>query len=591
MKPAARTLLIALTIASATTALYAWRLGDAPIYLSPDEAIISVDAHSLASTGRDVHGRFLPLYFQIQLPGETRMGWFTPVIFYLSALVLQVLPLSEAAMRLPTMVVGVVDVVLLYFIGRRLFQRESSAIVAAMLLALTPAHFILSRYALDYLYPLPFMLGWLLCLLAFLDSKRPALLFAGTLLLGFGVFSYIAAVVMMPLYFLFTCAAVWPEPRRRQWLAVAAAGFGLPLLMLIAWLFAHPTAFADTAARYDLYDTKHLNALQGLRAFLSYPNLDRLAGLYWSFFNPSFLFFSGDRQMMFSTRLIGVFTFPIALLLPIGMYHVLNRPWNAGSLLVFAGFVTAPLAALLGGEDAAITRAVSLLPFTVLLATFGIEWLWSVRIGGRPRAVLAPAGAMALAVAVPYGGWMAVTHGRVGSATVTLTVFAVGMLVTAAIADRLPLSRLAAIGLLALVPLHFAFFYVDYFTGYRLRSSPWLGGNVRGALESLIEMEQQEHSPRIYFSILASTSGLMDIRNRWMGSYWQFYLIKHRREDLLARSGPFDAARVRDVPPGSLILANVGEVNMDSLVKTGELKRARLVPEVSGPEFFAILQR
>src|SRR2546427_8967837 len=116
----------ALAIAVATAALYAWRLQDAPIYLSPDEAIISVDAYSIASTGRDVHGRFLPLFFQIQLPGETRMGWFTPAIFYLSALFLKVLPLSEATIRLPAVLVGVVDVGLIYFIGRGAFTPATS---------------------------------------------------------------------------------------------------------------------------------------------------------------------------------------------------------------------------------------------------------------------------------------------------------------------------------------------------------------------------------------------------------------------------------------------------------------------------------
>src|SRR5215470_4554557 len=107
MKPAGRVILTAVAIAGTTMAVYAWRLGSAPIYLSPDEAIISVDAHMLATTGHDVHGHFLPLFFQIQLPGESRMGWFTPIIFYLSALVLQVLPLSEGVVRIPSMVVGV----------------------------------------------------------------------------------------------------------------------------------------------------------------------------------------------------------------------------------------------------------------------------------------------------------------------------------------------------------------------------------------------------------------------------------------------------------------------------------------------------
>src|SRR5262245_28484763 len=130
MRPGARTIAIAIGIAVATSVLYGWRLSEAPIYISPDEAIISVDAYTLASTGRDVHGRFLPLYFQIQLPGETRMGWFTPVIFYLMVLFLKLLPLSEATIRMPSVLVGVADVVLMYFIGRRLFQREWLAILA-----------------------------------------------------------------------------------------------------------------------------------------------------------------------------------------------------------------------------------------------------------------------------------------------------------------------------------------------------------------------------------------------------------------------------------------------------------------------------
>src|SRR2546422_8130540 len=128
-----------LAIAVATAAVYAWRLQDAPIYLSPDEAIISVDTYSIASTARDVHGRFLPLIFQIQLPGETRMGWFRTAIFYLSALFLKVLPLSEATIRLPAGLVRVVGLVLMYFIGRRLFQPESSAVLASPPLPLNPA--------------------------------------------------------------------------------------------------------------------------------------------------------------------------------------------------------------------------------------------------------------------------------------------------------------------------------------------------------------------------------------------------------------------------------------------------------------------
>jgi len=55
--------------------------------------------------------------------------------------------------------------------------------------------------------------------------------------------------------------------------------------------------------------------------------------------------------------------------------------------------------------------------------------------------------------------------------------------------------------------------------------------------------------------------------------------------------GALDLARVGAMPSGSLVLANVGEVNTESLVRAGELQQLRLVPEVSGPPLFAILKR
>jgi hypothetical protein len=53
------------------------------------------------------------------------------------------------AHRLPSALVGLTDIVLMYFVARWMFKREALAFVAAGMLALTPAHFMLSRYAAD----------------------------------------------------------------------------------------------------------------------------------------------------------------------------------------------------------------------------------------------------------------------------------------------------------------------------------------------------------------------------------------------------------------------------------------------------------
>ena len=543
VKVTAGTLTMVLLLAVGGLLLYAHRLGDAPMYLSPDEVIIAVDAHSIAATAHDVEGKFLPLYFNIQMPGESRRGWFTPMIFYFSALFYKLFPLTERTVRLPTAVLGVTNIVLMFFLARKLFKDEWLALLAAVLLAMMPAHFILSRLGLDYLYPLPFILGWLLCLASYLETERPLSLFTGTLLLGVGFYSYIASVIMMPFYLLLTFGILFYKRKPAAMYGVAAAGLALPLLLLVFWILRHPTAIAETAQRYELYDAQHLNALQGMRSFFSYAKIEQLASLYWGFFGPSFLFFSGDQQMTFSTRQVGVFLFPMALLLPFGIYRtVVERP-SPINLLILVGFLSGPLAALLGSEEAAgasCQRAVEMLPFALVL----LAALWA--LASSPARLQVALGAAA---------------------------------------------KLVAVGLLALMPLQFAMFQRDYFGEYRLRAAPWFGGNLRGALEEIIAMDRRDNVPRIYFSTLKATNGLLDTRNRWMAAYWRFYLIKQHREDLLGKTARFDAQALDTVPARSLVLANVGDVTADGLVKSGALKTVTLIDEIDRDPFFAILQR
>jgi len=581
---------IALVLLAAAAVLYARHLGDAPVYMSPDEAIISVDAHSIATTGRDVHGAAMPLYFKIQMRGEERSGWFMPVIFYAIAAVLKVMPLSETSARLPSVIVGLVDIVLLFFIVRRMFKRESLALVAAAMLALTPAHFILSRYALDYLYPVPFLLGWLLCVLSYLEHGRSRTLFAATFLLGVGFYSYISAVLLTPVYLLFTAGLLFHARKPAREYATAALGFALPLTLFVAWYIAHPSAFADTASRYDLYDTAQMDALQGLRSFLSYNSLESRAAIYWSFLNPSFLFFTGDLQMPFSTRAVGVFLMPMAVLLVVGIGFSIRRPTPA-SVIAVLGFFTAPLAAVLVPENSEIIRAAAMLPFGVLLATLGIEALWQWPFWARARVLVMPLGVMVLVAATAYGLRTLVRQGHLTSSTGPLMLAGIVLCTIAFASDAISFTKLLAVLLLLAMPPQFSRFSRDYFGDYRRRSSTWLGGNTRGALVDLMDRQRRVHAPYIYFAQLRSTSGQIDTRNRWMENYWTFYLTKHGRRDLLERSRRLDPARVGTMPSRSLVLANIGDPVADALVRSGELKRVNTIADEDGTRFYTILER
>src|SRR6266540_1860024 len=122
-------MLIPALLAIATAAIYVPRLQDAPLYVAHDEIVYSLNAHALASTGRDLSGRFMPMY--IEYPAKFgRPTWDQPMLIYAIAATLKFLPFSEFAIRLPMVLAAIVDVLLIYFVGKVLFESERFAVAA-----------------------------------------------------------------------------------------------------------------------------------------------------------------------------------------------------------------------------------------------------------------------------------------------------------------------------------------------------------------------------------------------------------------------------------------------------------------------------
>jgi 4-amino-4-deoxy-L-arabinose transferase-like glycosyltransferase len=287
VKTERRVLIVAiLLLALVVIALDGYSLGRVPVSVTQDEVLLGLNAHAIATSGRGVTGEFLPLYFPMYGALATNI-WAQPILIYLTAVFLKVLPFSEWAIRSPTVLIGAIDAVLMFLIARQMFKHSGWAFIAAGLFVLTPANFIHSRLAMDYIYPLPFLLGWLFAMTLLAERPRLWLAFGGAVLLGLGFYSYIAAIVMMPLYFVIACLLVLKTSARPLKLFVAlAVGFLLPLLPAAWRLFHHPAALSSTATRYEL---------SGAAWMHFYFITDRVS-LYWYFFNPSYLFLTGGLK-------------------------------------------------------------------------------------------------------------------------------------------------------------------------------------------------------------------------------------------------------------------------------------------------------
>jgi dolichyl-phosphate-mannose-protein mannosyltransferase len=440
--PGSRSWTVVALLAGLVLALYASFLSYAPPGLHQDEVFFGLHAQAIATSGRDLDGRLLPLYFLIRLNGLDL--WFHPFLVYVTAPWLMVLPLSTTALRLPTALAASLDVVFVCVLARRMCGRTSIAIVAGALLALTPAHFMMGRLASNHLYLATFILGWLVCMLP-AGELRPWRLFAAGVILGVGIYSYLGALLMMPvcLALTFAALAVYHRDRAMAGSAAAAIAFAALVVPLAVWLTRHPTAFGTLAGRYEVYQPDRTTAVEGIVALGRWSSVVQRAGVYLDYFHPRFLLVRGDVSPVHSTSKAGVFLIPTFVLALAGVYHVLRmRPIPKGWALVLALLLFAPLPGAFVAEAFRISRAAILLPCVALLAAAGVDALWQA--GGR--------------------------------------------------------ARTSAILLLALVPLQFGYFYRDYMGQYRLRVSHWLGANAPQAFDRLVEQAAAPGAVPIYLS-------------------------------------------------------------------------------------------
>jgi 4-amino-4-deoxy-L-arabinose transferase-like glycosyltransferase len=435
LRLSSRTLVTALLIAIAVTGLYATRLGYSPIYLMHDESKFALQAQAISATGRDLTGHRLPVYFtEEEFPAGR-----DPLIIYATAAALKVLPLSEAAVRLPTALLGVLDVVLMFFLARRLFGSDWMGTVGAMVMALTPGHFMRSRLILSPVFALPFILAWLVSLTRFNQDGRRRDLIAAAAWLGLGMYSYLACMVMMPVYLALT---IWIIAERRAWpwLPAAAWGFAIPLVPMALWYATHAERYSQIIDAYRLFNA-------GQRGTETVPSLGLLAtlrlrlDLYWAFFSPDFFFLSGQPSLIDSTRTAGIFPIALAVFMPVGAYVLIRGRAGTIGRVIAIGLLTAPVATVISGH-VEMNRVLFVIPFGVLVAMFGVDWML--------RARQAP--------------W-----------------------------------RWAAVALLVAIPFQFWGFYRHYMGQYRVASSGSFGGNLREALVDVVTRQSEGVRP-VYLS-------------------------------------------------------------------------------------------
>ena len=321
----------------------------------------------------------------------------------------------------------------------------------------------------------------------------------------------------MPLYLALTLLVLWQAGKSRRLMALVISGFAIPLLPLAVWLTANPSMPSDVFTNYRVSTG---------------PRLVERTALYWDYFNPSYLFFSGGSNLTWATRQAGMFPLALAVLLPLGIWSIARRRPANLRMVWLAGFCLAPLpivAALPEAPQYATARHLLAVPFGVLIAIAGLEWLMTA--GGRA--------------------------GRVVAAVLVLSI-----------------------------PVQFVSFARDYFTDYRLRSAYWSDSmNMRGVVASVSALDAAARVPAVYLSD-------EDLGEDKVVKWW-FHLLVAGREDLWRQTRYFSIGRTptAEIPSQSVLVVRQGSRLMPSLTASGDWSMAATVTDVAGTATATILRR
>jgi hypothetical protein len=329
--------------------LYAFHVSDAPI---------TTEESKFNNRAQSIRAAMPPLFFHLR-----DEHWVQPIGVYANAAV-RAIGGDDVSGRIASVVVGAINVALVYLIAQLLTGRTLVGIFAAVILMFTPAHWSIAQLGTDAIVPVPLVLLWLWGSLRFFNRDKGLPIAAGAL--GLSVYSHPTGPLTA--VFLWLLTLIVSRRRNPMRLVVATLIFGVAWLPAAAWFYRHPDTYADTFGRWFVFAAHLRNPIDGLLAFFNLNTLGTRAALYWQFWDPSWLFFRDDDVpaplLMIAAPFIGI-----------GLYRCVRLVSRESGALVIGALAVVPLAGATLFVPHYITEAASVLPILALVAGLGVDQL------------------------------------------------------------------------------------------------------------------------------------------------------------------------------------------------------------------------
>lgn len=333
-----------------------FKVGEIPPSLYTDEINQGYNAYSILQTGHDEHGQFLPL--SLRSFGDYK----PPLPTYLMIPFIKIFGLTELAVRLPQVILGVISVVLMFYSVKLFWPAQRRlALLAAFIAAVSPWHILESRSAMLVMVSLVTLQ---LAVYFFLKSIRNIKfsLIWSAVFFALSVYAYYGMRLIVPLfllYFLLTFRKVLFSGQKG--LFTASVIFLLMTLPILLAYFKDPDVLIGRARTVSVfYDqgiklrqwellSQDVSEVPGVTLFFHnryYMYGRDIARRFLSHFDFRFLALTGDKSPPFEIPSMGII-YPFEyFLIAYGIFILFRKKTEFRNLLVFWLIISVVPAAL-----------------------------------------------------------------------------------------------------------------------------------------------------------------------------------------------------------------------------------------------------
>lgn len=352
------------------------KLGENPPSLNWDEVSIGYNAYSILETGRDEWGKLFPIHFKSY--GEYKL----PAQVYFSIPAISIFGVNEFGVRITPVIYGTLTVLIVFFLGRKLFGSTIVGLGAAILLAISPWHIQLTRASFESSFAVFWVtLGIWLLVKGFENREW---WYYSMIPFAISVFTYNSARIFTPLFLLaalFIFRNTLSKLKKEVLLSVIL--FTVLLLPLTPYLLS-----GERSARYKLVSVTddpglipRINENRGnsnLPLFLPRLIHNKVTYItyyvgrnYLAHFTPEFLFISGAPHKQHHVQGVGQLYIFQAPLLIIGLVALFYKKTKFRWLLLSWPLIAFIPVSVTNDSIPHALRTLIAVPFYQLVSAFG----------------------------------------------------------------------------------------------------------------------------------------------------------------------------------------------------------------------------